>query len=126
MSFHKAVSFFESVKFAVNGINKAFKTQRNFKIMCFIALVVIILSFVFKLEYVEWAVIFVCLFFTMFAEIINTSIESLIDNCYGETYSSHAETVKDCTAGAVLLLAIGDILIGFIIFLPKFISMIGY
>lgn len=124
MSFHKASTFLESAQYAINGIILAFGSQKNLQRMCLISILVIIVSFISQLSYLEGAVIAICLTIAFFAEMINTAIETIIDSSYGDEFSLVAKSVKDVAAGAVLIVSIGDVLVGLLIFLPKFLAML--
>ena len=124
MTLYKAKSFFESAKYACNGILYAFNTQSNMKRILVIALLVIIISAVFTLSFLEWAVIVMCLTISIFAEMVNTTTETIIDAHYCDEYSQIAKNAKDIAAGAVLIVSFGDIIIGLLIFMPKFINII--
>ena len=51
-------------------------------------------------------------------EIFNTSIETIVDMVSPQK-NEKAKLVKDISAAAVLVLAIGALIIGLIIFIPK-------
>ena len=55
---------------------------------------------------------------------INTAIETFIDLHYGDNYSQIARNTKDIAAGAVLCSAIGSLIVGALIFIPKIIEII--
>lgn len=124
MSFHKARTFLESAQYAIDGIIFAVRSQKNLQRMCLISILVIIVSFIFQLSYLEGAAIIICLTIAFFAEMINTAIEIIIDSSYGDEFSLVAKSVKDVAAGAVLIVSIGDVLVGLLIFLPKFLAML--
>ncbi|MEW5822454.1 MAG: diacylglycerol kinase family protein [Cyanobacteriota bacterium] len=125
MSIYKAKNFVESLKFATNGIICALKTQRNLKIHFIIALLILILSYLLKLEYLEWSVIIFCIVLMIFSELINTVVEAIIDVHYGDEYSHIAKNAKDVAAGAVLICAIGVAVVGTMIFLPKMLLLLN-
>jgi diacylglycerol kinase len=52
------------------------------------------------------------------AEGLNTAVETLVD-FISPGHDPRAGKIKDLTAGAVLVTAIGSIVVGFLIFLPK-------
>lgn len=125
MSIYKAENFVESLKFATSGIIYALKTQRNLKIHFIIAFLILILSYLLKLEYLEWSVIIFCIVLMIFSELINTVVEAIIDVHYGDEYSHIAKNAKDVAAGAVLICAIGVAVVGTMIFLPKMLLLLN-
>ena len=61
----------------------------------------------------------VTIFSVLTLEIINTSIESLVDLVIKKNFSNLAKIAKDCSAGAVLLASINSVIIGLYLFIPK-------
>ena len=117
----KTKKLINSFKYAFQGIITSFKTERNMKIHVFIMLLVIIFGFVVNLNPVEWMIIITMIVIVISAELFNTSIETVVDMISPEK-NEKAKVAKDVAAGAVLVLAIGSVIIGFIIFLPKIIK----
>lgn len=57
------------------------------------------------------------------AEMINTSIEAMTDLITTE-YRQQAKIAKDVSAGMMLLIAIGTVILALIIFLPRILSLL--
>ena len=110
-------SLFQSVKFAVNGIKIATRYNRNIRIHFLIAISVLISCFVLEMKLVEIAVISMIILLVISAEMINTAIEEVID-LITKDYREEAKFAKDVSAGMVLIVAIGSIAIGLLIFTP--------
>ncbi|MFZ7119900.1 MAG: diacylglycerol kinase family protein [Eubacteriaceae bacterium] len=108
----------DSFKHAINGIEYSFITQRNIRIHFFIALIVLLLGIVVKLEYFELLIILLTINVVIAVEMINTAIEKTID-LITEEYNLLAKIAKDVAAGAVLISAIISIIIGVLIFYNK-------
>lgn len=119
----KNKNFKDSVKNAFNGIMYILKNERNFRIQIIAALLVIIASFVLRLELIEFAIIVLVIFLVWLLEFINSAIEIVID-MYTEEYNKKAKVAKDISAGAVTLTALMSVIIGIIIFLPKILKYI--
>lgn len=111
-------NFWKSFKCAVKGIIYALKTQRNIIIQLCIAILAIAFGLVFKISIIEWAIIIFTIMFVIFAEMLNTAIESTVD-LITEEYNEKAKIAKDVAAGAVLVSAINAICMGLIIFGDK-------
>ena len=109
---------FLSFKYAFRGIAYMFRTQHNSLIHLFAAIFVIVLGCVYKVTLVEWSLLIFAIGLVFTTEMMNTSIESLVDICSPEI-NEKAGKVKDIAAGAVLVAAIISFIIGLIIFLPK-------
>ena len=111
-----------SFKYAIEGIISSFKTERNMKIHVLAMIVVIALGLFFKLNKVEWCFIIIAIASVISAELFNTAIETVIDMVSPER-NPKAKLAKDIAAGAVLVVAIGAAIIGFIIFGPQIINV---
>lgn len=111
-----------SFKYAIEGIISSFKTERNMKIHVLAMIVVIALGLFFKLNKVEWCFIIIAIVSVISAELFNTAIETVVDMVSPER-NPKAKLAKDIAAGAVLVVAIGAAIIGFIIFGPQIINV---
>jgi diacylglycerol kinase len=110
-------------RYAWNGIKEVYKSERNFRLHLMIALIVIGAAFVMKLSPLEWTAIIIVIAVVLSLEMINSAIEKLLDHIAPEQHPIIG-SIKDITAGAVLVASIGSIFIGIIIFLPKFLSVL--
>ncbi len=100
-----------------------FKTEQNFRIQTVLGLLAIALALYFRL--VVWQFIFliflVMLVLTM--ELLNTALEYFTD-LLKPRLNHYVYVIKDIMAGAVFMVALGSFVIGLIIFLPHFISLL--
>lgn len=119
---HKNHPLTESVGYALEGLRFAYRSGRNFKIQSFFGLLIIILGIFLKIEPNEWLVLILTITLVLILELINTSIETVVDMVSTEIHPL-AKIAKDVAAGAVLVAAIGSIAIGAIIFIPKLINL---
>lgn len=110
--------FFRGFGFAFNGIKYTFNTQLNFRVHCFVAIVVAALCFYLELNKTEWLWIIAATSIVLMAELANTAIETLVDLVSPE-YNLKAGLVKDIAAAMVLLAALMALIIGILILLPK-------
>ena len=108
-----------SFRYAFSGIKYTFKNSRNFKIQVLIASFSLILGYILKLEASDYLILLVTIFSVLILEILNTSIESLVDLVVKKKYSNLAKISKDCSAGAVLLASTNSVIIGLNLFVPK-------
>ncbi len=107
----------KSFVFAAEGIHFAFKTQINFKIQLTAALLAIILGLAFNLNRFEWIVLTLTICIVIFAELINTVVEELV-NLSTADFHPKAKIAKDLSAGAVLVVSISAAIIGLLLFAP--------
>lgn len=110
--------FLASFTHAFRGILSSVKTERNFKVQIFAAVLVLLLTFFLEAKLVEWAIIIVCVVMVLALEMINSAIEKICDLMHPEQ-SPKIKIIKDIAAGAVLITSIGAAVIAAIILLPK-------
>ena len=114
----KAGNLWESLDFAFQGIVHVLKTQRNMKIHFLIAFLVLIGSLFLNITRLELIILFIVITLVLIMELINTSIEIIID-MLAEEYNFRAKIAKNVSAGAVLLAALNAVVIGYFIFMNK-------
>ena len=106
-----------SFKFAFAGIWTLLKTQHNMWIHLVAAVLAIGCGVCVGLARIEWCVIVLAIMAVWTAEACNTAIEFLADRV-STAHHPLIKNAKDTAAAAVLITAIGAIIIGTIIFLP--------
>ena len=124
MSKYKANSVFESMGFALRGIFITLKSQLNFRIEVIIAIMGFILAMYLRFTYVELAIFVFTVALMLFAEMMNTVNEFIIDAYFGNKYSMLAKMGKDICAGAVFLTSFLSVIIGVLLFAPKLYSLL--
>lgn len=108
-------NFIEACNNAVNGIIYAATTQRNIKIQLVLAVIVMVLCLFYGLETTEFLCLTFAVFLVIFAELINTAIETVVD-LFVDVYHPKAKIAKDVAAGAVVLAACNALVVGYFIF----------
>lgn len=106
-----------SFSYAFQGWAYVLRTQRNAWIHTFVTLVVLALAFWLRLPRVEWAILLLTLMAVWMAELINTALESVVDLTMLDPHPL-AKIAKDVAAAAVLVGALGAVLIGLLILGP--------
>lgn len=109
----------KSFSYAIQGINTFFKTQHNAWIHAFATVLVIVLGNIVRLSFSEWCLIFLAIALVFITEMLNTAIEFLTDLASPE-FHPLAKKTKDVAAGAVLFSSIIALIIGLLVFTPKF------
>ncbi len=117
--------FIRGFGFAINGIWHAAATQLNFRVHLVAAVIAVYAGYALHISKDEWLWIILCIAMVLVAELFNTAIEFLTDLVSPE-YNKKAGLVKDMSAGAVLITAIGALVIGLIIFVPKLLVLIHH
>lgn len=108
--------------YPIQGFITLLKKDVNFVIHLIAAVMVIIFSFYFQITKVEWMFVIIAIFSVLFMEVINTSVEYVVD-FVTEDYHELAKHAKDTAAFAVLLSSIMSAIIGIIIFMPYIIEL---
>jgi len=116
-------TFIDSVKNCLEGIAYTLEHERNFLIEMIIGIIVIILSFIFKISKIEWLIIILVINLVLILEMINTAFEKTVD-LYTKEYNELAKAVKDIASGAVFVSSLFSLVIGIIIFLPRILDLI--
>lgn len=110
--------FIKSFKYARAGAEHALKTQRNLWIHFFIGLVVLGIAVWVKVALIELSILVVTIFGVIAIEMVNTSIEEVV-NILSPEHRKEAALAKNVAAAAVLLAAAGAIIVGCLIFIPR-------
>lgn|SRR5690606_2938911 len=116
--------FLKSMKFALEGIFYALKTERNVQIWLGVLIITFIISFVLKISKTEFFFIMIWMFAIGTSELLNTAIEKLSDRVTTEK-DIQIKHVKDISAGATFVCSIGGFITCMVIFIPKIIKMIS-
>ncbi|NND79793.1 MAG: diacylglycerol kinase family protein [Maribacter sp.] len=107
------------IGYAFKGALLLIKTEASIKTQIFIALIVTAGGFYFDISKTEWILQILAIALVLGIEGLNTAIEKLADYIQPE-YDPKIGFIKDISAGAVMLVSTAAIIIGLIIYLPKF------
>jgi diacylglycerol kinase (ATP) len=109
--------WFEAANNAINGILQAAKTERHLKFHLLAAFSVLLFCFGLGVDKYEFAVIALVTLLVIVAEMFNSALEAAVDLATKE-FRELAQRAKDIAAGAVLIAAIGALVIGYLILGP--------
>ncbi|GAA6490816.1 MAG TPA: diacylglycerol kinase family protein [Candidatus Bariatricus faecipullorum] len=115
---------YKSFGYAFEGIFAGIRKERNMKIHCAAAVLVVIAGAVLGISTTEWCICFLLFGLIMSLELVNTAVEAVVD-LVTEEKKPLAKLAKDTAAGAVLIAAIMAAVTGVIIFLPKLLAFAG-
>jgi diacylglycerol kinase (ATP) len=104
----------QSANHAIEGILHAAKTQRHMRYHLYAAISILILSLVVGISWAEFAILIILSVVVLSVEMLNTAIEAITDILFKE-YHAKAKEIKDIAAGAVMITAMGAVIIGYII-----------
>ena len=88
------------------------------------ALVVLLASLFLRVSPLEFALLALSILFVLFAELINTAIEAVVD-LLSPDFHPLAKTAKDTAAGAVLIAACGAGIMGYLILAKYILPLYG-
>ncbi len=110
----KPTRFIDSMNCAIEGILYAARTQKHMRNHFLTALVLLLALLVMRVSALEFTLIAISMSFVLFAELVNTAIEVIVDMVSPE-FHPLAKLAKDVAAGAVLVAAIGASVMGYLI-----------
>ena len=111
-----------SIKFALEGILLVLKSQQNAWIHFVATASVVLGGLIFEITATQWAIIILAIAIVWVAEALNTAFELLCDVTNPE-FHPVVKKAKDVSAGAVLISAVGAVIVGLIVFIPYVLSI---
>lgn len=110
-----------SFKHAFDGVVWALKTQPNYQIHAILSLVALYGAYLFQISRTELIIIISLITTGFVIETVNTSLERAAD-AIDTSWREELKQTKDTAAGAMLIFAIGAVIIAGIIFIPRILS----
>lgn len=110
----KPTRWIESLNCAIEGILWAVRSERHLRYHFIAALGVLFLALFYRVSALEFFLLVLAAVLVIFAELINTSIEKLVDLVTDE-YHELAKLAKDIAAGAVLVTSVGAAILGYLV-----------
>lgn len=107
-----------SFGYAGSGFLTLVSTQLNARIHLMLTAVALGLGAVLRIEYLEWALVVFAISLVWVAEALNTAIEALADVVTREHHPG-IKRAKDVAAAGVLISAVGALVIGLLVFVPR-------
>jgi diacylglycerol kinase len=108
------------LKYALEGIAHAWRSQRNFRIQVALAIVAVAVFALLHASLLAFAILALTIAFVLALEAMNTALEALVDLVSPERHAL-AKAAKDAAAGSVLIAALGAVAVGVLLalaFLP--------
>lgn len=112
-----------SLKYAFDGLKYAYKNEQSMTVHIVVTILVIMFGFIFEISSYEWIIVVLCIGIMMCVELVNTSIEAVVD-LVTKKYDEKAKIAKDVAAAVSVMFSITSIIVGLIIFAPKIINFI--
>ncbi|AAP99254.1 MULTISPECIES: diacylglycerol kinase family protein [Prochlorococcus] len=114
-----------SFKYASQGLGYAFLSQRNFRIHVFIGFSISALGVWLNLPFTDLAILVLTICAVLVLELLNTSIEAVVDLAIGRRFHPLARIAKDCAAASVLVCSISAFVIALLLLLPSILLKLG-
>jgi len=111
-----------SFRHALMGLGFVLRSQHNAWLHAVATVLAIILGVVLRISIDEWCVLTLSMVTVWVAEAFNTGLEVLADALVSERHPI-VKIAKDVAAAAVLLSAIGALVVGAILFVPRLITI---
>ena len=114
-----------SFRYAAQGLGYGFISQRNFRIHLIIGVIVFGLGLWLNLRVEQLAILVLTVASVLVLELLNTAIEAVVDLAIGRRFHPLARIAKDCAAAAVMVAAIGSLLVAVLLLLPPLLNRLG-
>lgn len=108
-------TFIRSFGYAIEGFRTAVATERNIKVQLLVGVLAIVAGVVLKIDALTWVLVLLCIGLVLFAELVNTSIEAIVDLATQDLHPL-AKRAKDIAAASVFTLSITAAVVGIIVF----------
>jgi len=109
---------------ALRGLKLGIRGQSSFFVHFFFAALVIAGAIVLRCDAVQWGLLLMCIGMVLTAELFNSAIETLFRGLEAE----QRERCFQClhiSAGAVLLTSLMAVGVGVLVFVPRFMAIMG-
>ncbi|HJG62156.1 diacylglycerol kinase family protein [Enorma massiliensis] len=108
-------TFIRSFGYAIEGFRTAVATERNIKVQLLVGVLAIVAGVVLRIDALSWVLVLLCIGLVLFAELVNTSIEAIVDLATQDLHPL-AKRAKDIAAASVFTLSITAAVVGIIVF----------
>ena len=118
MKFEQLTRFVRGFVYAYNGIRAAINEERNFRFHLCAAFYAFVAAYWARLPAAETALVAICVAAVLALELVNSAIERAVDKP-DTTHWWTAGAAKDMAAGAVLVMALGTLVVAGCLFWPR-------
>ena len=113
----------KSFMYAGKGLFKTFKEEQNLRVQTSISLLVVVLAWLLKVTYLEWALLILAISLVILMEVVNSAVERITD-VLKPRINGYVKEIKDIMAAAVMLASLTAVMIGIIVLGPYVIKLI--
>lgn len=121
---NRIVSFVRKFKYAFRGLFVAIKEEKSLIVDLIFSVIVLIIAAAInnEMKTFDWIILVMVIALVIGMELINTAIENLVDTISFK-YNIDASKIKDTAAATSLVFSLMAIVVGLLIFIPKFINI---
>jgi undecaprenol kinase/diacylglycerol kinase (ATP) len=112
-----------SLRYAFKGLSYAARNEQNFRIQLFVSALLIAAILFFGVSALEAVALLLMALIILILEILNTVVEKFIDLLQPRLHH-YSKIIKDMMAAAVLLAAVGSVIVGALIFYPYIATLV--
>ena len=110
---------------AFRGLREGIRGQSSFAFHFVIALVAIAVAAALHMSVAEWGILLLCIMVVLSAEMFNSALEAMARAITDET-NPHLRDALDMASAAVLIAAIGSVVVGAVVFGNRIGAMLGW
>jgi len=107
-------TYWNKFRYAWRGLSYVFRRERSFRLELAVALLAVLMGWRLNFSLQAWALLALTCAVVLAAEVVNTALERLLD-LVEPRLSLHIAFLKDLLAAAVLLLALGSLVVGWLL-----------
>jgi diacylglycerol kinase len=111
----------QSVRHAMHGMRVVWRTEQNFRIQVVGALLSLVFVFVLRVSTFESIVVLLMNALVLVLELVNSIFERLVD-AFKPRIHPVVQEIKDIMAATVLVASLAAVVIGLVVFLPRFLD----
>lgn len=115
---------FKSFSYAFKGLKYVLSSERNARLHVMFAVLALVASILLRIDLEEWLFVVVSITLVFFAEIVNTALEKTLDLISQEN-NQLVKLIKDMMAAAVLVTAMGAVIVALVVFLPRVVGIVS-
>lgn len=116
------VAILKKFIYAFRGLVYAIKEEKSLVIHFIVSIIVLSIAGIInkQMKTIDWIILVIVIFLVIGVELINTAIENIVD-MISFKYNFNARKIKDISAAASLVFSLMSVIVGLLIFIPKFI-----
>lgn len=116
-------SWMAKFRYAFRGLGLGLSQQNSFLVHVPIAVAVVVAAACFRVTQAEWCILLLCVVIVTSAEMFNSALEHMA-KAVSREHRDELRDSLDTAAAAVLVAALGSVVVGAIIFAPRLLPLL--